>query len=127
MGVGRGITPLGSAYSSFARRSRCTAGWAATSLPPCHGTYSGTSAEITDGLAHLQDGDPSRGFRQRGRLEDQLYRLRDGHEVAGHFRVRHPDGAARGDLPLEERDDTAVGPEDVAESHDPKIRGASLQ
>src|SRR5438876_11511372 len=83
--------------------------------------------ENPDGLAHLQDGDPSRGFRQRGRLEDQLYRLRDGHEVAGHFRVRHPEGAARGDLPLEERDDTAVGPEDVAESHDPKIRGASLQ
>src|SRR3989442_998314 len=51
--------------------------------------------ENPDGLAHLQDGDPSRGFRQRGRLEDQLYRLRDGHEVAGHFRGRHPEGAGR--------------------------------
>ncbi len=78
-------------------------------------------------LTHLQHGDGARGLRQRPRLKHQLSRLGDGHEVALHLRVGDGDGAARGELPLEQRDDAPLRGQHIAEAHGPEVGAGSVQ
>src|SRR5208337_4263652 len=59
-------------------------------------------------------------------LEDQLRRLGDGHEVAGHFGVRDGHRLPAADLLLEERDNAAIGSQDVAEADRDHAAGATL-
>ena len=69
-----------------------------------------------DRLPHVQDEDfaaPPQGAR----LEDELDRLRDGHEEAAHFGVGDRYGAARANLAHEGRDDTAPAPENVSKAN----------
>ena len=63
--------------------------------------------EDLDGLAHVQH-EQLVLLRHGARLEHKRRSLGNGHEIADDARVRHGDGAARGDLALEERDDRAV-------------------
>ena len=53
----------------------------------------------------------------RARLQHQLHRLRDGHEVAAHLRVGDRHRAAGLDLPQERRHHAAPAAEHVAEPH----------
>src|ERR671910_247042 len=67
-----------------------------------------------DGAAHLQDvGAVALGHGPG--LQDQGYRLRDGHEVTDHVGVRDRDGAAGLYLLAEGRDDGAAAAEHVPE------------
>src|SRR5271157_3394389 len=59
-------------------------------------------------------------------LENQLRRLGDGHEVAGHLWVRDGHRLPAADLLLEQRDNAAVGSQDVAEPDRDQAGGASL-
>ena len=66
------------------------------------------------GLSHVEDEDRAVAFHTP-RLEDELSRLRNGHEVAGHVRVSHRHRTAPTDLLLEDGDDAAAAAQHVAE------------
>ena len=68
------------------------------------------------GLAHLEREHLAAG-RERRRLQDQLDRLLDAHEVARHGRVGDGHRSARRDLREERRHDRAAAAEHVAEAH----------
>ena len=68
-----------------------------------------------DGAAHVEDEDLA-ATGVGAREEDEADGLGDGHEVADDVRVRDRDGTALLDLLFEDRDDAAVGAEDVAEA-----------
>jgi hypothetical protein len=72
-------------------------------------------------LAHVEHEDVA-ALADRPGLDDELYGLRDGHEVALHVRVRDRDRPAPGDLAPEERDDAARGAEHVAEADGDEAR-----
>src|SRR5271157_5246552 len=59
-------------------------------------------------------------------LEDQLRRLGDGHEVAGHLGVRDGHRLPAADLLLEQWDNAAIRSQDVAEPDRDQAAGASL-
>jgi len=67
-----------------------------------------------DRLAHVEHEDGTVPLHAP-RLEDELGRLGDGHEVPGHLRVGDGDGAAPADLFLEGGDDAAPAAQYVAE------------
>ena len=74
-----------------------------------------------DRAAHVEDEDlPAVGVGAG--QHDEGDGLGDGHEVADDVRVGHGDRAALLDLLLEDRDDRAVGAEDVAETNRDKFR-----
>jgi hypothetical protein len=54
---------------------------------------------------------------QPSRLEDQVGRFGDGHEIAGHFGVGHGNGAAFFQLAAEQGQHRTGGADDVAEAH----------
>ena len=62
----------------------------------------------------------------RARLQHQLHRLRNGHEVAAHLGVGHRDRAAAPDLPQERRHHAAAAAEHVAEPHRDEVPPAGL-
>ena len=68
-----------------------------------------------DGFAHVEHKDFA-AFGVSCGLEDEADGFGDGHEVADDVAVGDGDGAAVGDLLLEEGDDGAVAAEDVAEA-----------
>ena len=72
------------------------------------------------GGSHVEDEDLAAVGVGAGE-EDEAHGLGDRHEVADDIRVRDRDGAALGDLLLEQGDDGAVGAEDVAEAHGDKL------
>ena len=72
-----------------------------------------------DGLAHVEHEDLSVP-RQRRSAEDELHRLRNGHEIPGHVRVGDGDRSAPLDLFLEERHDATTATEDVSKPHSAK-------
>ena len=69
-----------------------------------------------DRLAHIQNIDAA-ALGQGTGLQHQLGCLRDGHEIALDVGVRQGDGAALFDLRLEQRDDTAVAAQHIAEAN----------
>ena len=71
--------------------------------------------EDSDRLAHVEDEDLS-PLADRARLQDELRRLGDRHEVAPHLGVRHGDRAAPANLFPEDRDHGTGGADDVAEA-----------
>ncbi|EKD98121.1 MAG: hypothetical protein ACD_23C00573G0001 [uncultured bacterium] len=60
-----------------------------------------------DGLAHVEQ-EQVAAFGHGASLQHQLRGFRDGHEVAGHFRVRDRYRATSGDLTPEQRDHAAT-------------------
>ena len=78
--------------------------------------------EDADGFAHVQDEDFA-AVAQGAGLEDELGGFGNGHEIAAHFGVGDGDGAAGGDLLLEDGDDAAVGAQDVAKADGDEISG----
>ena len=68
-----------------------------------------------DRLAHVEDEDLA-AFPHGPRLEDQLRRLGDAHEVAPYVGVGHRHGPPAGDLFLEDGNGRAGAAEDVAET-----------
>ena len=68
-----------------------------------------------DGLAHVEDEDLA-ALPHGPRLEDQLSRLGDAHEVAPHVGMGHRHRPAACDLFLEDGDGRAGAAEDVAET-----------
>src|SRR4051812_32187321 len=73
------------------------------------------------GLAHLEHEDLA-ALAERPRADDELHRLRDRHEVAGHPLVGERDGAAERDLAAEDRHDRARRAEHVAEADRRELR-----
>ena len=73
--------------------------------------------EDRDRLAHLEHVDLAAALAQRAGPDDQLHRLRDGHEVAVHPRVGDGHRTAGGDLAAEDRDHRARRAEHVAEAN----------
>jgi hypothetical protein len=67
-------------------------------------------------LAHLQH-ERLAVAADRRRLDDELHRLLDGHEVPGDVRVGHRDRAAGRDLGAERGEHRAAAAEHVAEPH----------
>ena len=67
-------------------------------------------------LAHIQHIDAA-AFGKTARLQHQLGRLGDGHEIAHDVRVGDGDGAAPLDLLLKQRNNAAVAAQHVAEPH----------
>jgi hypothetical protein len=68
-----------------------------------------------DRLAHLEDEDLA-PLSHRPGLQDQLGRLGDAHEVAGHLRMGHGHRPPLSDLPLEEGDHRSGTANDIPES-----------
>ena len=66
-------------------------------------------------LAHVEHEDVAAVPEDR-RLDDELTRLRNRHEVATDFGMRHRERSALRQLPLEDRDDAAVASQNVAET-----------
>ena len=67
------------------------------------------------GLAHVENEDLT-SVAHGASLEDELAGFGNEHEVTDDFRIGDGDGTAFFDLTFEERDDRAVGTEDVAET-----------
>lgn len=79
-----------------------------------------------DGLAHVEDEDFAALAHCAG-VDDELARFGDGHEEAGDVGVGDGDGAAFGNLSPENRNDGAVGAQDVAEAGGDKTGGILLE
>src|SRR6185437_16131011 len=73
-----------------------------------------------DRLAHVQHEDLA-AKSERARLEDQLYRLRDRHEVAAHLGVGDRYGPASTYLTEERRHDAPSASQHVSEAHRDEI------
>src|ERR1035441_6113759 len=69
-----------------------------------------------DGLAHFEDEYLS-ALADGESLQNQLGRLRNGHKIAGHFRVSDCYRAACGNLFLEDWNNTSVASEYIPEAH----------
>ena len=69
-------------------------------------------------IAHIQHERLAAPRRPQGRrLQHELLRLRDSHEMAGHLEVGHRHRPARRDLPLEQRHHRPAAPQHVAEAY----------
>ena len=73
-------------------------------------------------LAHVEDEDLTT-VAHGASLEDELAGLGDEHEVTDDFRIGDRDGTAFFDLTFEERDDRAVGTEDIAKAGGDELAG----
>ena len=75
------------------------------------------------GLAHVEDENLTT-VAHGASLEDELAGLRDEHEITDDFRIGDGDGTAFFDLTFEERDDGAVGAQDVAKAGGDELRAS---
>ena len=76
-------------------------------------------------LAHVQHENLAAARIGAG-LENELYSLGNGHEIADDALVRHGDGAALRNLLAEERNHTAGAAEHIAEAHGNILRPGAL-
>src|SRR5450755_4561885 len=87
-------------------------------IRPEPGQQDQVSGQVDDlhRLTHVQDANLAALADDSG-LQHQLAGLRDGHEEAPHLGMRHGYRTACRYLSLEDRDDAAVGAEDISEAH----------
>src|SRR5439155_12896401 len=88
----------------------------AVRLPPRQADHLLGQVDDAYRLAHVEDVHLA-ATPDRTRLDDELNRLRDRHEVPRHLRMRDADRAALGDLLAEDGDDAAGRVEHVPEPH----------
>ena len=84
---------------------------------PLDERHAGGEIHDLDGLPHVQQKDIAAAAQAR-RLQHELGRFLNGHEVAGDIRMGHRDRAAVLDLFQEQRHDRTRRPEHVAEADD---------
>ena len=91
---------------------------------PASGDHLAGQVEDAHRLAHLEHEDVSRAAAEVTRLDHELHRLGNRHEVAGHLRVGDGDRSAALDLIAKDRHHAPGRGEDVAEPdvHEPGAR-----
>ena len=77
-------------------------------------------------LAHVEH-EHFPALADRARLQHQLHRLRDGHEIAAHLGMGDRDRPAALDLPEERRHHAAPAAEHVAEAHRDEVSPGGLR